>query len=639
MSGRPNRSDPLKSGRHPSAPVAQEGIDLPGIGETLLTRLERNLGGREGLIEALDRGDVAALAGVPGISRDRAVRLVKAHQGADLAWLRTDDAAQLARQALEPFLDRAVTSLGRARIETLTPTTDREALEARLAEARERLAELEDVDLAPVRDALRDVEHPTEPRPSPERDVAVLVDPEEELGERIREAELDRWVDVATGTDMVEARGLVLAAMTSRTPPGTVDVPVSEPWEAVPWADLAWARSNRDLLEALSRLAPLIGTEDHAGPILEDLEAMTEAEPVDLEEAAQEAVEQANARIEDEVEDVTLSGQDVLEVLQGGTSQPVEELVADARAEARARFKELTGLMGAPFGDEYPLSVDPRALQELEHERRQDRALERYRSARTVAKAVRAHRDGVETMVREAIELDRWQAISGAAEALGMQVSELGTQLEVQGALHLELAGEGEPVDYPVPNGVALLTGANSGGKTTLVETLGQVAWLTHLGLPVPAEHAEVPVLEGLAYYERPRQLGAGAFEGFLRTIEDVLLSGEEVLVLADELEAMTELEAAAAILAEVVERLDERASPAVVVTHLAPYILEHVDVRADGIEAKGLDEADELVVDRTPRIGYVARSTPELILQRLRNTTDGERRQLYDAMLDRLDG
>lgn len=617
--------------------MAQEALDLPGIGEKLMRRLERNLGGHEGLVEALDRGDVAALSSVPGISRQRAVDMVKAYRGDAVDWLITDDARSLARSALAPFLDRTVTSLGRARIETLAPTTDREELDGRLAQAREHLSELARADLEPVREALTDVSHPTTPRPSPERDAALLVEESSDLARAIHEQDLDRWIDVVTDGDVVENRGLMLAATTGPTPPGAVHVPASEAWEAVPWADIAWAETNRQLLEALAKLAPLLPGGDPAGEILESLEAMDDTESADLEDAARTCVEDANETIEAEIEDVTISGQDVLEVLQGGSSHAVEEVVADARAQARKRFQEITGLSGAPFSQAYPLEVEPQRLHELEQEQRQDAALTRYRSARSVATAVRENRDAVRDAVRAAIELDRWQAVAGAREALDLSIPQLGDELSVEGALHLGLEGEGEPVDYPVPDGVALLTGANSGGKTTLVETLGQIAWLAHLGLPVPAREATVPLLEGMAYYERPRQLGAGAFEGFLRTIEDVLLSDEEVLVLADELEAMTELEAAAAILAEVVDRLDDRTAPAVLVTHLAPYILEHVDVRTDGIEAQGLNEDNELVVDRTPRIGYVARSTPELILQRLRNTAEGERQALYESMIDRL--
>lgn len=636
--GSRSASDWLKSGAPCSASVAQEGIDLPGIGEKLLARLERNLGGREGLLDALDRGDVAALAGVPGISRTRAVRLVKAHRGEATDWLRTDDADRLAREALAPFLDRAVTSLGRARLETLAPTRAPEAFEERLETARSWLSRLDGEDLDPVVDALSHVGQPTEPRPQPEHDVAVLVEEGSELAEAIREEGLDRWVDVTTEGQGLAERGLVLAATMGRTPPGAVHVPATHPWQAVPWAALEWARANRELLEALSKLAPLLDEDDHAGDVLDALASVEEQEPVDLEEAAQTCVDEANETVEQGIQEVTLSGQDVLEVMQGGTSRDVEALVAEARSKARQRFQDLTGLMGAPFSDEYPLEVDPRAVKRLEDEQAQDRALERFRSAQRVAEAVHATREGIVAMVRQAFELDRWQAVARTAAAHGLAPPTRGDELTVEGALHLELEGEGEPVDYPVPNGVALLTGANSGGKTTLIETLAQVAWLAHLGLPVPAQEARVPVLEGLAYYERPRQLGAGAFEGFLRTIEDVLLSDEDVLVLADELEAMTELEAAAAILAEVVERLKQRDAPAVLVTHLAPYILDHVDVRTDGIEARGLDEDDDLVVDRTPKLDVVARSTPELILQRLRNRSDGERQALYEDMLDRLD-
>ena len=57
-----------------------------------------------------------------------------------------------------------------------------------------------------------------------------------------------------------------------------------------------------------------------------------------------------------------------------------------------------------------------------------------------------------------------------------------------------------------------------------------------------------------------------------------------------------------------------------VLVTHLAPILSEmpDKDVRIDGIEAKGLDENMELIVDRTPKRNYLARSTPELIVKRL---------------------
>ncbi len=618
--------------------MASEALDLPGIGPKLLRRLERKLGGPEGVEQALGRGDVAALSSVHGISQDRAVRIVQAHRGEALEWLLTRDAEAVAEEALTPFLARAVSSLGRARLSTLAPTRDPDVFEQRLERARGWLERLETVDLEATAGHLRAIEHPSQPRPKPERDVAILAEPGSQVLEEIDEEGLDKWVDVVTQADAIPRGSLVLAPTMNEVPPGAVHLPAKHGWEAVPWKDLAWLEANRRLLESLARLAPLLQAEDHASPLIEALTDGPQFGELDLEEIAQELVAEANATVEERIEEVTLSGKAVLEVLQGGTSRDVDQLVNEAHQEACKAFRAHTGLASDPFTEAYPIELDHSALAQLERERRQDVALERFRAAQSVARGVREHREGIDAMVEAGIELDAWQAVARTAEALALSLPEPGETFEVNGALHLSLQGEGEPVDYPVPNGVALLTGANSGGKTTLLETLGQIALLAHLGLPVPAQGAKVPVLDGLAYYARPRQLGAGAFEGFLRTVEDVLLTEDRVLVLADELEAMTELEAASAIIAEVVARLDAREAPAVLVTHLAPFILEHVQARTDGIEAKGLDESNQLVVDRTPRIGQVARSTPELILQRLRNEADGEREALYAAMLDRLD-
>ncbi len=619
--------------------MTEEGIlELPGIGPKLLKRLERQLGGPDGVLEALERGDVVALSSVTGVSRQRAVEIVQAHRGEALDWLRTGNAEDLARGSLAPFLERAVTRMGRAKLETLAPTTDRDRLEDRLSEARAWFDRLDDVDLDPVVQALREVQHPTTPRPKPERDVTIYLE-EGHLMDQVREEGLDRWVDIAND-DMPSAdqQTLVLAATMGEVPRGAVHVPPGEPWEIVPWADVAWAETNRDLLEALASLADHLETEDHATPLLEALAKEGPREEVDLADLAEDCVTEANQTIEQALEETTLSGKDVLQVLQGGSSTAVETVVSEARAEARQRFEAASGMTGAPFSHEYPLEIHPGKVRELERQIRADQAMDRFRSSVEVAKAVRAHRQGVQAMVSAAIELDRWQAAVRAARDLGLSLPSLGGDLSVTGALHLELEGQGDPVDYPVPNDVVLLTGANSGGKTTLLETLGQVASLTHLGLPVPAAQATVPVLDGLAYYARPRQLGAGAFEGFLKTIEDVLLSDDHILVLADELEAMTELEAASAIIAEVVDHLKARGCPTVLVTHLAPFILEHIEARVDGIEAKGLDEDNELAVDRTPKVGHLARSTPELILQRLRNQATGDRRAVYEGMLERLE-
>ena len=63
----------------------------------------------------------------------------------------------------------------------------------------------------------------------------------------------------------------------------------------------------------------------------------------------------------------------------------------------------------------------------------------------------------------------------------------------------------------------------------------------------------------------------------------------------------MTELEAAAKIISSFMGFIQDSGSYAVIVTHLAREILKHIQVRVDGIEASGLDDEYNLIVDRTP--------------------------------------
>ena len=68
----------------------------------------------------------------------------------------------------------------------------------------------------------------------------------------------------------------------------------------------------------------------------------------------------------------------------------------------------------------------------------------------------------------------------------------------------------------------------------------------------------------------------------------------------------------------------------------MAREILKYCDVRVDGIEAQGLDENYNLIVDRTPRIDYFAKSTPELILKRMYEKSEGKLKGIYGEMLDK---
>jgi len=203
--------------------------------------------------------------------------------------------------------------------------------------------------------------------------------------------------------------------------------------------------------------------------------------------------------------------------------------------------------------------------------------------------------------------------------------------------------GEIDPVSYSVgkasffpeagENRVVLLSGVNSGGKTSLLELLAQCVILGHMGFPAPAKELELGPVEELYYFGKSKgTLDAGAFETTLKQFS-VLSESSGKLVLADELESITEPGASARIIAGILEYLvQNEQSLGIFVSHLSELILENTEteVRVDGIEAKGLDSKLELVVDRTPVYNHVARSTPELIVERLFRKTSGKEQEFY---------
>jgi len=167
---------------------------------------------------------------------------------------------------------------------------------------------------------------------------------------------------------------------------------------------------------------------------------------------------------------------------------------------------------------------------------------------------------------------------------------------------------------------VVMLTGANSGGKTTLLTTVAAIHILTLLGLPVPAENAEVNPVPIYLFRKRTTKR-VGSLEQALRSLIPVFAEKQSKLILVDEFEALTEPGAAGRIVASIINHVATGSSSVLLVTHLATEILPHVKlpIRVDGIEATGIDDkAGDLLVNRQPKFNHIGSSTPQHIIGKL---------------------
>lgn len=255
---------------------------------------------------------------------------------------------------------------------------------------------------------------------------------------------------------------------------------------------------------------------------------------------------------------------------------------------------------------------------------------------------------------REVVMFDYWLALGRFSHEFNMvlpQFSRDEDTLYIRGAENLFLTREVQrgtlervdPVDYVLgtpPEKIdridnerlALLTGANSGGKSCLLETIFHVTLLAYMGLLVPASYCIVPSLDMILYHRRHTSRTAGALEGALKKFVPAFIKPGRKLVLVDEFEAITEPGAAARILIGLINLLIPRKALGVFVTHLSQEIAKLVGpaVRVDAVTARGLDKDLNLITDHQPVFSQAGRSTPELIVTKL--TAQAKTKSLQDA-------
>lgn len=168
-------------------------------------------------------------------------------------------------------------------------------------------------------------------------------------------------------------------------------------------------------------------------------------------------------------------------------------------------------------------------------------------------------------------------------------------------------------------NKCSILTGANSGGKTTLIEHIIQLITLFQLGLSVKGK-ISLPLFSDIYYFAKNKgSANKGAFETLLTQMSKIK-PGDKTLVLADEIESVTEPGVAGAIISATAGYFINQGCYLIIATHLGKEIQKTLPTfaRIDGIEAKGLDANFELIVDHNPVLGRLANSTPELIIEKM---------------------
>ena len=582
--------------------------NIKGIGDKISEKIINGVGGEEELQKIVENVDVEKISNIDGISQRKAIEIMNQLLGnPSYEFIKSDRAMEIYEDIINKILSYSNTNYSKNRILLLSPSKNIDKINSSLdfvMSAKEHVSQLPIIKLRGLMKNLKEVE---EAKPDYDPSKAILVESEED-NSYLTDLGLNKYYPIITANDSPLLQEEIMnydlvfyvysqGILDFEGMPNLVMINIEEEdYEIVPEKIINFFIQNQELFSRVHEIQKIRNKESVLGeiiPIINELNIIDKRE-VDIEKLVNSLKEDMDDELEKSIKQVDLEGDEILNLLNNNFPPKISKIFDDIINKRKEIIRQETGISFDPF-------------------------------------------------LEDAIKFDYEFSLGSFAYEYDLCRPEFCDEIKLKGALHLELALKKDKdyiqkVDYQLTRNenIALLTGANSGGKTTLLETLTQISIMAQMGLPVSADKAEIKIVDEIYHFSKKRSLDAGAFESFLNVFIPIVTTKSEKLVLLDELEGITELDAAVKIISTFIDMIKESNSYGVIVTHMAREIMNYTDIRVDGIEAKGLDENYNLIVDRTPKMNFLAKSTPELILKRIYEKSDDELKAVYARILEK---
>ncbi|WP_409199843.1 MutS-related protein [Methanobrevibacter sp. DSM 116169] len=630
--------------------------DIKGIGDKLSEKILQNVGGEDNLNTIVNDIDIEKINNIEGISQRKAIEIMKQllNKPTD-NFIKSDRAYEIYEEILEKILHYSNTKYSKNRILLLSPSNSQEYIDSQIQwimNAKEKVSKLPIIKLRGLMKNLKSLE---EIRPDYDPSKVILVESDED-NEYLTDLGLNKYYPILTATDSqlfqeelmnyelifyVYSQGFLDFGDLSNL----IMIHIEEKeYEIIPEKIINFFTGNYEIFEKVYEIQKIRNNESILGEILPIIEEINnlEKKEVDIDELVSSLKKDMDDELEKSIKNIDLEGNEILKLLNNDFPPKIQEIFENIIIKRKKIIKEKTTLDFDPYLRKYPIEIDTQEIERVKKEQTSKKENDIFDKKKLAAIQLEALKQTAIEEVNETIKFDYEFALGSFAYEYGLNAPSFSEEIRLEEALHLELSLKKDntiqKINYNLNphDNIALLTGANSGGKTTLLETLSQISIMAQMGLPVKAEKAEVKLFNEIYHFSKKRSLDAGAFESFLNVFLPIVTTDTEKLVLLDELEGITELEAAVKIISSFIEMISDSNSYGVIVTHMAQELMNYTDVRVDGIEATGLDENYNLIVDRTPRMNYLAKSTPELILKRIYNNSEGRLKEVYGKILEK---
>ncbi len=148
-------------------------------------------------------------------------------------------------------------------------------------------------------------------------------------------------------------------------------------------------------------------------------------------------------------------------------------------------------------------------------------------------------------------------------------------------------------LDLELAYGVTLITGANMGGKTEALKTIGQLVFLCAMGIPIPAKKMDTPLFRGIrSIYRTKEEAGLSGFGMEISRTTSTLNQRTDRLILIDEFGSTTQPSEGEALAIALVAFFQKHPDSLVVfVTHFSRLIPRVPNAYYTGLLKEGFPE------------------------------------------------
>ncbi|MEM4396648.1 MAG: AAA family ATPase [Candidatus Woesearchaeota archaeon] len=346
---------------------------------------------------------------------------------------------------------------------------------------------------------------------------------------------------------------------------------------------------------------------------------------INLRSLIRTKLDEINKNILQRIKQEQFDGTELLNVISSGTSDKIKKYLYEEIEVLEKELKDKQININLSFIElKLPLTINEQDFEQEVNAFEINQMYHYFNEVNKLYSIIGNSDEFIQEIKSEIYELDFKLGIKNIVKHFDLKKPEFSNKgFSIKQGKNIFLLAENievEKIDYDVNVDSVLLTGANSGGKTTLLQLIFQVHVLAMMGFYVPG-NVQLSIYDEIYYFSKPTgKTDAGAFETLLRTFSKIPKENKK-LILADEIEAITEPGAAAKILISILKWFKNTESLVIIVTHLAEDIKKYLEpgMRIDGIQAIGIDDG-KLIVNRSPLKGVVAKSTPELIVQKLKD-------------------